>query len=181
MKVGFVSPHTFTYPGGVQKHTLALQREFTEKRHEVKLILPREKFSQGRKKTTILLGSALYIPGNASKTNLSLNITPLSIWRRLRKEKFDVLHFQNFGVFLPIQILEAASQLSRPPLKILTLHALWDASLILREIPSVPTLMYIFKEYILPRFDGIIAVSRPVISQIEAEYDGPKEVIPNVK
>jgi len=179
MKVGFVSPHTFSYPGGVQKHTLALQKEFVERKHKVKLILPRERFSQEREKTTILLGSALYIPGNASKTNLSLNITPLSIWRRLRKERFDILHFQNFGVFLPIQILEAASQLSNPPLKILTLHALWDASLILREIPSVPTLMYVFKEYILPRFDGIIAVSKPVLSQIEAEYDGPKEVIPN--
>ncbi|PJC48100.1 MAG: hypothetical protein CO034_00175 [Parcubacteria group bacterium CG_4_9_14_0_2_um_filter_35_11] len=193
MKIGFVSAHTFSSPGGVKKHTLALKREFEARGHQVKLILPRdtieesqsllyrkrqeEIFFQKGDRKTIFFGGALYIPGNASKTNLSLNITPLSIWMRLKKENFDILHFQNFGVFLPIQILEAASQLPNPPLKILTLHALWEASLILQEFPPIPTLITIFKDYILPRFDGVIGVSAPVLSQIE--YKGAQEIIPN--
>jgi len=193
MKIGFVSPHTFNSPGGVKKHTLALKKEFESRRHQVKLILPRDTieesqtllyrkrrqndFFREKDRETIFFGGAFYIPGNASKTNLSLNITPLSIWRRLKKENFDILHFQNFGVFLPIQILEAASQLPNLPVKILTLHALWDASLILQEFPPIPTLITIFKDYILPKFDGVIGVSRPVLSQIE--YEGPQKIIPN--
>ncbi|MCZ2845686.1 MAG: glycosyltransferase family 4 protein, partial [Candidatus Bathyarchaeota archaeon] len=156
---------------------MALKREFRKEGHKVKLILPREKLPQAREKDTILLGSSLYIPGNASRTSLSLNITPLSVWRKINKEKFDILHFQNFGAFLPVQILEAASQLSKPPLKILTLHAFWDASFILKELPSIPTIINIFQDYILPRFDGIIGVSKPVLAQIK--YKGPQEVIPN--
>jgi len=190
MKIAFISTHAFTYPGGVRKHTLALKREFEERGHQVKLILPRdtidesqillhrlkgkESFLQKKEKDTIFFGGALYVPGNASKTNLSLNITPLSIWRRLKKERFDILHFQNFGVFLPLQVLEAASQLQKPPLKILTLHALWDASIIFQEIP---TLIDILNTFILPRFDAMIGVSKPVLSQIN--YKGPKEIIPN--
>ena len=113
MKIAFISPHTFTYPGGVQKHTLSLKKEFEKKGHIVKIIYPREKIHQKRGKDEILLGGSLVMPGNASRTNLSLNVTPLSIKRRLKKEKFDVLHFQNFGAFLPWQVLGAVDQLEK--------------------------------------------------------------------
>lgn len=174
MKIGFVSPHTFTYPGGVQKHTLALKKEFEKKGHMVKIIFPRERIPQKKEKDTILVGGALYIPGNATRTSLSLNISPLAIWRTLKKEKFDLLHFQNFGVFLPYQILETACQISPSCLKILTFHALLDASWIFKEMPS---LMNFFCRYILPKFDGVIAVSKPVLDQLK--FRGPTEVIPN--
>jgi phosphatidylinositol alpha-mannosyltransferase len=174
MKIGFISPHTFTYPGGVQKHTLALKKEFEKRGHIVKIIYPREKIPQKKDKDAILLGGALFISGNASKTNLSLNITPLSIVRKLKKEKFDILHFQNFGVFLPWQILGAADQFGEKPLKILTFHAFLEASRIFREIPFF---MDIFNDYILPKFDGLIGVSKPVLSQLK--YNGPTKIIPN--
>ena len=44
MKIGFISPHTFTYPGGVQKHTLSLKKEFEKRGHIVKIIYPRKNF-----------------------------------------------------------------------------------------------------------------------------------------
>jgi phosphatidylinositol alpha-mannosyltransferase len=174
MKIAFISPHTFTYPGGVQKHTLALKREFEKRGHTVKIIYPREKIHQKRDKDEILLGGALVIPGNASRTNLSLNVTPLSVKRLLKKEKFDVVHFQNFGVFLPWQVLGAVEQLEKKPLKILTFHAFLDASRIFKEIPFF---MDILNDYILPKLDGIIGVSKPVLSQIK--YNRPTKVIPN--
>ncbi|MFH0987448.1 MAG: glycosyltransferase family 4 protein [Patescibacteria group bacterium] len=188
MKIGFISPHSFNLPGGVKRHVLSLKKEFEERGHVVKLILPRgtlspsmllTKFADKKEKSlgekdNIFFGGSVRVPSNASKANLSLNISPLSIWRRIRKEKFDILHFQNFGMFLSLQVLEAADQLEDLPLKILTLHALWDASFIFREMP---TLIDVFNKLILPRFDGVIGVSQPVLSQIE--YKGPKEIIPN--
>lgn len=174
MKIGFISPHTFTYPGGVQKHTLSLKKEFEKRGHIVKIIYPREKLHQKRGKDEILLGGALVMPGNASRTNLSLNVTPLSVKRKIKKEKFDVLHFQNFGVFLPWQVLGAVDQLEKKPLKILTFHALLDASKLFKDIPFF---MDILNDYILPKFDGIIGVSKPVLSQIK--YNGPTKIIPN--
>lgn len=174
MKIAFISPYTFAYPGGVKTHTFSLKKEFEKRGHEVKLILPRERFPQKKDKDTILLGGALYIPGNASRTNLTFSLTPLSIWQKLKKENFDILHFQNFGVFLPWQVLEVSGQFFPSPLKILTLHALWDASTLFREFPAI---VDILNEYILPRLDGIIGVSKPVLDQIK--YDGPKEIIPN--
>ncbi|HRR39483.1 MAG TPA: glycosyltransferase family 4 protein [Candidatus Paceibacterota bacterium] len=174
MKIAFISPHTFTYPGGVQKHTLSLKKEFEKKGHIVKIIYPREKIHQKRGKDEILLGGSLVMPGNASRTNLSLNVTPLSIKRRLKKEKFDVLHFQNFGAFLPWQVLGAVDQLEKKPLKILTFHAFLDASRIFKDVPFF---MDILNDYILPRFDGVIGVSKPVLSQIK--YNGFTKIIPN--
>jgi phosphatidylinositol alpha-mannosyltransferase len=174
MKIAFISPHTFSYPGGVQKHTLALKGEFEKKGHQVKLIFPREEFPQKKDKDTILLGGALYMPGNASRINLSLNITPLAIYQKLRKENFDILHFQNFGVFLPWQILEVSTQFPKRPSNILTFHAFLDASRLFKELP---TLIKVLNGYIIPKFDGVITVSRPVLSQLE--YKGPTRIIPN--
>lgn len=169
MKIGFVSSHSFLRPGGVKNHTLALKREFEKQGNEVKLILPREDFFQKKDNGTILLGGTFYMPGNASKANLSLNVTPFSILRKLRKEKFDILHFQNFGVFLPLQILEASNAIN-----ILTMHALMDASRLFKEVPSI---INILNGYVIPKFHGLITVSNPVLSQLK--YLGPKKVIPN--
>jgi phosphatidylinositol alpha-mannosyltransferase len=177
MKIGFISPHPFTYPGGVQKHTLALKEHFEEEGNSIKLISPREEVPQKRDKDTILLGGAFYLPGGASKTNLSFQMTPLTIKRMLKKEAFDILHFQNFGLFLPIQVLEVADRLKRKgdisSLKILTLHAFWDDT----GFKDFSFFIDFFNNSFLPKFDGVITVSRPVFNQIK--YDGPIEVIPN--
>jgi len=178
MKIGFVSPHTFSYPGGVQKHTLALKKEFEKRGHQVKLIFPREEIPQKKDKDTILLGGALYMPGNASKINLSLNITPFSIYQKLKKEKFDILHFQNLGLFLPWQIIETAAQLHRKSINILTFHAFLDGSRVFKEFPFLAKAL---GSYLIPKFDGLIAVSDPVLSQLnqKVKYKKSLEVIPN--
>lgn len=177
MKIGFVSAHPFTYPGGVQTHTLALKEEFEDRGHSIKLIFPREEFPQKKDKDTILLGGAFYVSSNASKANISFQVTPLVIKRMLKKENFDILHFQNLGLFLPIQVLDASNSLKekgKKMLNILTLHAFWDASKIFRDWAF---LIDVLNKNILPKFDGVIAVSSPVLSQIK--YNGPIEIIPN--
>ena len=54
MKIGFISPHTFTYPGGVQKHTLSLKKSL-KKRTYCKNYLSPGKLHQKRGKDEILL------------------------------------------------------------------------------------------------------------------------------
>lgn len=177
MKIGFVSAHPMTYPGGVQKHILALKERFEKKGHIVKIIFPRERVPQRAEKDTILLGGTIYIPANASKANLSFKTFPHTLKKRIKEEKFDILHFQNFGLFLPLQVLGASESLQKKEFqaaRILTLHALWDASKILKKMPFLVDML---NNRILPKFDGIITVSKPVEKQIN--YKGPLEVIPN--
>lgn len=169
MKIGFVSPHTFSYPGGVQKHIKNLASEFEKRGHSVKFIFPREEIPQKKDKNTILFGGSFYISANASKTNISLAINEISISRRLKKEKFDLLHFQNFGVFLPWQVLDNSKSLN-----ILTMHANPDGS---RLFKLFPDFFNIFNDYILPKFDGLIGVSEVALKNIN--FNGPKTIIPN--
>ena len=169
MKIGFVSPHTFSYPGGVQKHIKNLALEFKKRGHCVRFIFPREEIPQKKDRETILFGGSLYIPANASKTNISFALNEISIYRRLKKEGFDLLHFQNFGIFLPWQILDNSKTLN-----ILTMHANLDGS---RFLKLFPDFLNIFNDYILPKFDGLIGVSRVALENIN--FNGPKTIIPN--
>lgn len=172
MKICFVSAHPMTYPGGVQNHILSLKKEYEKRGHEVKIIYAKDKSSKERKKDEILFGRAVYIRGNASRANLSLKFNTGNIKETLEKEDFDVLHFQNFGIFLPWQVLRASRKIKgKRALNILTLHAFWDASRMLKILSGF------FSSYFLPRFDALITVSEPVSKQIR--YNGISEIIPN--
>lgn len=173
MKIAFISAHPFTYPGGIKTHILNLKRELEKKGHQIKIILPRDRFPQKKEKDFIFLGGALYIPGNASRTNLSFALNPYSIYKKLKEEKFDILHFQSFNPFLSWQILEISKHFFKNIINIITLHSVLDASWLSKEF----SIFEFLNKYILPKFDGVIAVSSPTFYQIN--YKGLKEIIPN--
>jgi len=110
MKICFISAHPMTYPGGVQNHILALKKEYEKKGHKVKVIFARDKSSHKKGEGEILFGKSIYVRGNASKANLSLKFNIRDIKKILERENFDVLHFQNFGIFLPWQVLRASEK-----------------------------------------------------------------------
>lgn len=177
MKILFISAHSFFYPGGVQFHTLNLKEEFKREGYNVKIIAPRELFAKEKKiENLTLFGNSIPSVGNASKINLSFELSPFSIKNFLKKEKPDILHFQNFGIFLPLQFLRVSEKLKKdfPHIKILTLHSFWEGSKILKKFNF---LVNFLNKKILPKFDGVIGVSKVIFEQIK--YGGPSRIIPN--
>jgi len=178
MKIGFVSAHPMTYPGGVQNHILGLKKEFEKRGHKVKVIFPIDKFflkknKEKISKDSIIIGKAFYFTGNASKANFNFEPSPSLIKKILEKENFDILHFQNIGIISAFQILKAVKKIEKKPIKILTLHSFWDASKIL----NLPISFWFLNKKVLPIFDGIIFISKPVSLQVD--YQGPSKIIPN--
>ncbi len=141
MKVGLISFHTFSRPGGVKRHVLGLYKEFRKRGVETKIIVPRRKLSEYYGPNVILLGTSFPVNFGGSKSDLDINFNPISIERTLRKEKFDVLHFHNFGFPSALQIL--SSPAASETLNILTFHANLGGSKIFKNFPS---LIYLFNK-----------------------------------
>jgi len=118
MKIGLISFHSFLQPGGVKKHILGLQKEFQRRGIQAKIIAPRRKWWENYGKDVILLGTAFPLNIIGTQADFCLNFNTPAIERVLMKEKFDILHFHNFGFPSVVQILEKSEALN-----ILTFHA----------------------------------------------------------
>jgi len=118
MRIGLISFHSFYQPGGVKRHVLGLHKEFKRRGIYSKIIAPRRKWSEDYGKDVILLGTSFPLSFSGSQADFDINFNPLAIERVLKKEKFDVLHFHNFGFPSAYQILEKSEALN-----ILTFHA----------------------------------------------------------
>ncbi|MEJ7788876.1 MAG: lysylphosphatidylglycerol synthase domain-containing protein [Thermoleophilaceae bacterium] len=107
MRVGIVSPYSYTYPGGVGRHAEALTTELLEQGHEVRLFAPYDPddrlarvMHRGAAPERLPvpdylfpLGRTIGLPMNGSVTNLAL--TPevaARLGRELRQGDFDVVH-----------------------------------------------------------------------------------------
>jgi phosphatidylinositol alpha-mannosyltransferase len=91
----------------------------------------------------------------------------------LRKEKFDILHFHNFGFPSTVQIL--ASPSAAKSLNILTFHANLEENKFLKRFPFLISFLNKICQW---RIDGIIGVN-PLNLKYFRQYSGPKTVIPN--
>jgi len=170
MKVGLIFFHSFLQPGGVKKHVLDLSRELKKRGVSVKIIAPRRKRSENYGKDVILLGSSFPINFGGSEGHFCINFNPLAIRKILKREKFDVLHFHNFGFPSVMQILDCSKAVN-----VLTLHVNTDGS---KFIKNFPRLLRIFNKLVRWRFDGIIGVAALNLKILE-KYTGPKAIIPN--
>jgi phosphatidylinositol alpha-mannosyltransferase len=170
MKVGLISFHSFLLPGGVKRHVLGLHKEFKKRGIQSKIIVPRRSRRENYGKDVILLGTSFPLKFSGSQSDLCINFNPLAINKILKKEKFDVLHFHNFGFPSALQILEWSKALN-----ILTFHANIEGSNFLRNFPG---LIYIFNKIAQWKIDGIIGVA-PLNLKLFKYYKGPKVVIPN--
>lgn len=173
MKVALISFHTFYQPGGVKRHVLGLAEEFRKRGIEVKIIAPRRKRKEYYGKNVILLGTSFPFPFSGTTSDLTVNFNPLSIENTLKREKFDVLHFHNFGIPSVLQIL------SSPPvsetLTVLTFHASLGGSKFMKRFPVVLSLINKICQW---KIDGIIGVA-PFLLKYFKEYSEPKKAIPN--
>jgi phosphatidylinositol alpha-mannosyltransferase len=173
MKVGLISFHSFSQPGGVKRHILGLYKEFKKRGIETKVIAPRRKKKEDYGKDVILLGTSFPFPFSGGISDLGINFNPLAIERILKRERFDVLHFHNFGFPSTLQIL--ASPSAAKTLNILTFHANIKGSKFLKNFPF---LFYLVEKIAQWRFDGIIGVAQLNLEPFK-KYKGPKTVIPN--
>lgn len=172
MKVGLVCPFSLSYFGGVQKHVLALQKEFKKQGHDAKILVPRQSPKEKYGPDVLLLGYSVLVPGNASRVDFSWS-NPFETDRILRKEKFDLLHFHGLSPFLGWQILESAKTLKTP--SVFTVHTNPNQSFLAQNLPFVPEAYF---KYIMDSARGIISVSKTANQSVKG-YAGPKAVIPN--
>ena len=170
LKVGLISFHSFLHPGGVKRHILGLHNEFKKKGIKSKIIVPRRSRKENYGEDVILLGTSFPLPVAGTQADLCINFNPFAIRKVLRKEKFDILHFHNFGFPSAVQILEWSKSLN-----ILTLHANLEGSSFLKIFPGF---LYIFNKICQWKIDGLIGVA-PLNLEILKDYKGPKVVIPN--
>ena len=173
MKIALISFHSFFQPGGVKRHVFGLYKEFKKKGIFCKIIAPRRKMKEYYGKDVILLGTSFPLPFSGAISDLGINFNPLAIERTLRREKFDILHFHNFGFPSTLQIL--ASPASSNTLNILTFHANIEKSKFLKNFPFLMSLLNKICQW---KVDGIIGVA-PLNLKYFKKYSGPKIVIPN--
>ena len=170
MKVGLISFHSFLHPGGVKRHILGLAEEFKRRGIKTKIIVPRRSPSENYGKDVILLGTSFPWPIGGTQADFCINFNPFAIGNILDREKFDVLHFHNFGFPSAFQILEWSEALN-----IMTFHANLERVDFVKNFPGI---LYVFNKIVQWRMDGIIGVA-PLNLKVFKGYKGPTAVIPN--
>ncbi|MCX6761040.1 MAG: glycosyltransferase family 4 protein [Candidatus Nealsonbacteria bacterium] len=170
MKIGLISCHSFNQYGGVKNHILGLHSEFKKRGIESKIIAPRRFQSEDYGKDVILLGTSFPLNFAGTQADFDINFNPIALDKALKEEKFDILHFHNFGFPSAIQVLERSKALN-----ILTFHANLEASGLFKMAPG---LFYFFNKIADWKIDGIIGVA-PLNLEVFKDFSGPKKVIPN--
>ena len=169
LKIGLISFHSFSQPGGVKRHVLSLDKEFKKKGIKSKIIIQRRKRKEFYGKNVILSGTSFPITIAGTQGDIDINFNPLAIEKLLKKEKFDILHFHNFIFPSGWQILERSKALN-----ILTIHANTEKSKFLK----MSGFFYLCKKIAQWKIDGAIGVA-PLNLKIAKDFKGPKIVIPN--
>jgi phosphatidylinositol alpha-mannosyltransferase len=135
MRVGLVTPYSWTVPGGVNHHIEHLAAELEARGHEPWIIAPvgvvsptRRALDSRRQQAAerfIPMGTAVPLPSNGSRAYISVNPrVVLRMDRALRYGRFDVLHVHEPGT--PWVSL-AALFLATSPV-VATFHAALDSS-----------------------------------------------------
>lgn len=169
MKIGLFPLHTFAKPGGVKRHVLALHREFQKRGVESKIVVPRRSLKEQYGKDIVLLCNSIEVPFYGTQADFTFCLNPKSVQGLLAKEKFDVLHFHNFGLH-SLQVLESSKATN-----ILTFHANIEGSPLLKSFPFV---LSQFQKIINKKIHGVICIASFQL-KFFSDFPGPKTVIPN--
>lgn len=109
MRIALVTPYSWTYEGGVNRHTQALAEHLIARENEVRVLAPWDppdrlsrtlhRGAPARERPLpdylIPLGRTVGIPANGAVSNLSISPTAITTMRReLRAGSFDVVHVQ---------------------------------------------------------------------------------------
>ena len=92
MRIGIVSPYSFTVPGGVQNHIRDLAQTLIDLGHRVSVLAPAER-DEEHPTFVVPAGRAIPVPYNGSVARLAFGpIAATRVRRWLRGGDFDVLH-----------------------------------------------------------------------------------------
>jgi phosphatidylinositol alpha-mannosyltransferase len=184
VRVGLVSPYSFTYPGGVGRHAEALARELLDKGHDVRLLAPYDPDDRFARLThkgvrpqrrempdyMVPLGRTMGFPANGAMSNIaSYGETAATMSRALRQGNFDVVHVQEPNTPLASW---TATEWARSPL-VGTFHAYATS----RVSNNIAVLLGARRLY--NRLHVRIAVSEAARWTARRFYGGEYRIVPN--
>jgi phosphatidyl-myo-inositol alpha-mannosyltransferase len=179
VRIGLVSPYSWTVPGGVNNHVEHLAEELEQRGHETWVIAPVGALTPARRHVDsrqhamaerfIPVGSAVPVPSNGSMAYV--NFSPQIITRMdraVRYGRFDVLHVHE--PCTPMVSGMAVVMATSPVVG--TFHAALDASGYYDNLKwLVGTVMR--------RIDVRVAVSEAARAFPQSRFPGPYRIIPN--
>ena len=179
MRVGLVSPYSWTVPGGVNHHIEHLAEELEQRGHETWVIAPVGALTPARRHVDsrqhamaerfIPVGSAVPVPSNGSVAYVNFSPQVVRrIDRAIRYSRFDILHVHE--PCTPMVSMMAVAMATSPVVG--TFHAALDASGYYDTMrPVVGAIMR--------RLDVRVAVSEAARSFPQSRFPGPYRIIPN--
>ena len=179
MRIGLVSPYSWTVPGGVNTHVEHLAEELEGRGHETWVIAPVGALTPARRhmdsrqhamaERFIPVGSAVPVPSNGSVAYV--NFSPQLVARMdraVRYGRFDVLHVHEpcTPAVSAMAVLLATSPV------VGTFHAALDSSGYYDQLQWVVAA-------IMKRIDVRVAVSEAARAFPQSRFPGPYRIIPN--
>jgi phosphatidylinositol alpha-mannosyltransferase len=172
MKIALVSPYDFAHPGGVVNHILALDRQFTGRGHDVRVIAPASQVVPTVGDRFIPIGRPRSIPASGSicRISISLWLAP-RIKEVLAREKFDIIHLHE--PFMPM-LCSAVLRFSETA-NVGTFHAYHGSPGYNFGWPISALILYRRRRKLM----GKIAVSKSAMNFASNHIPGRYNIIPN--
>jgi phosphatidylinositol alpha-mannosyltransferase len=180
VKIGFVSPYDWSYPGGVKSHITHLAAELRARGHGVRILTP----ATGPRARRVEYGiyklgwtAPLRVNGSVARVAIAPDING-HIRDLLQRERFDVLHLHEpLASVLPLTILHHARLAGA--VNVGTFHA----SVRRGRTGTPPEWAYAsakpFLRYYFRRLHGRIAVSEAALQFVARFFPGDYRIIPN--
>jgi phosphatidyl-myo-inositol alpha-mannosyltransferase len=185
VRVGLVSPYSYTYPGGVGRHVEALAEELLSQGHEVRLLAPYDPHDRRARVMhrgvepqqrplpdyLVPLGRTVGFPMNGAVSNLATTPhTIATLSRELRNGDFDVVHVHEPNA--PV-VSWFAVEAARAPI-VGTFHTYSTSQLANRVAANVIGARRLYNKLALR-----IAVSEAARWTAQRFYGGRYRIVPN--
>ncbi len=176
MKVGIVTPYSWSHPGGVNEHVKSLYRKLREFGYEVRIIAPVS--GKAMPETGLGVdpqdlfpaGKTMPIPANSSTAHLAFGPgISRRVGKYLEREEFDILHLHE-------PLIPSVSMLALMKSRctnVATFHAAREAGSAGYRLAQ-PLLAAMLK-----RVDARIAVSGSALALAERYFPGHYDIVPN--
>lgn len=174
MKIGLVCPYDMYKGGGVQECVLALQRELSNRGHNVKIITPVPPAVKDPKQDSIIFignGMQMKTPGHTT-VQISISADNELITAMLEEEKFDVLHFHE--PWIPVMSRQILSRSTA--VNVATFHAKLPDTIIIQTLAKVVTP---YTKSIIKYLSGFTAVSPAASEYVGSLTDKKIQIISN--
>lgn len=173
MRIAQFCPYDIHRPGGVQMHIRDLSEALRERGHAVTIVAPRVDPLVPDTESVIQLGVAREIGfgGTAFEISIALGAEYRRLAALMRQDRFDVVHFHTIWTpLLPLQAFRLSGAAN-----VATFHDTppdtWTGA-------ATRALYRGFSRWLLPRLDGVIAVSEAPAGHLRPSADRPLALLP---